>query len=144
MRVSDICRTSEKLNVMMKRLSVTVSGNLFLEKAAQFIEKNLFDEFSIDKFAREMYVSKSKLYRIIMKMTGEPPLAFIKNVKMNKALELLSNSDLTVKEIAYSSGFNNPKYFTRCFRKEFGITPKQYRNCVTRSFGYMWNGFNLN
>lgn len=144
-RVTDICtQTTIHFTTMMRKLNVASTGNRFLEKATEFVKNTLFDDCSIDKFAQEMYMSKSTLYRIIMKMTGEPPLTFIRNVKMNRAVDLLLNSQLTVKEIAYSCGFNDPKYFTRCFRKEFGVTPKQYRKGKVRTIGFMWNGFNLN
>ena len=51
----------------------------------------------------------------------------IRGIRLNKAKELLLNSDLTIAEIAYDTGFNKPSYFSRCFSKEFNISPSNFR-----------------
>lgn len=55
------------------------------------------------------------------------PLDFIRNVKMKKACTMLEQHRLSVSEIAYSLGFTNPKYFTKCFKEEMGQTPSEYQ-----------------
>ncbi len=100
----------------------------FLNKAIQIIEKHIMDEdFKIDEFASEMHVSKTVLHRKFKLLIGETPNAFIRHVRLHKAADLLVNSNLTVAEIAYLTGFNQSHYFIKCFREEYNETPKNYR-----------------
>ena len=52
---------------------------------------------------------------------------FVRNVKMKRACMMLSSHSVTISEVAYAVGFNNPKYFTKCFKEEFGVTPTEYQ-----------------
>jgi len=95
-------------------------------------------------FAKDLFMSKSSLNKKVKTTTGLTPNEFIENVKFNYAIRLFKESDLTIKEIAYSSGFNDPKYFARRFKKEYGMTPKEYKNATNKTVGYIWHNFNLN
>ncbi|VBB44779.1 conserved exported hypothetical protein [uncultured Paludibacter sp.] len=111
-----------------KELS-TVPKDDFLNKAMQIIEKNITDEeFKIEEFASQMNVSKTVLFRRFKMLIGDSPNTFIKHVRLNKASELLVNSDLTVAEIAYLTGFHQSQYFIKCFKEVYGETPKNYRD----------------
>ncbi|MBK9017363.1 MAG: response regulator [Saprospiraceae bacterium] len=61
-------------------------------------------------------------------LTGEPPNAFIRKIRLHQAKEMLETTELNISEIAYSVGFNDPNYFSRAFHKEFGKAPSEYRN----------------
>ncbi|MDD4499799.1 MAG: ATP-binding protein [Bacteroidales bacterium] len=100
----------------------------FLNKAIQVIEKHIMDEnFKRDDFAYEMNISKTVLHRKFKLLIGETPNAFVRHVRLHKATELLINSNLTVAEIAYLTGFNQSHYFIKCFREVYNETPKTYR-----------------
>jgi AraC-like DNA-binding protein len=71
-------------------------------------------------------MSRVALYRKLLALTGKSPLDFIKTIRLKRAAQLLEKSQFTISEIAYEVGFNNPKYFARTFRKEFGILPSEY------------------
>lgn len=96
-----------------------------MDRVMEHIEE---PEFDLEKLASEMNMSKSTLYRKIKSITGLTPLDFVRNIKMKQACILLQDKSLTISEIAYSLGFNNPKYFSRCFKEEFGVTPSEYLN----------------
>jgi len=81
---------------------------------------------NIDRFIKDLGYSKSKLYRSIIPLTGKSPNTFIKEYRLNKALQLLNNQVLNISEIAYETGFNSPAYFTRAFKKQFGLLPTNF------------------
>jgi signal transduction histidine kinase/ligand-binding sensor domain-containing protein/DNA-binding response OmpR family regulator len=100
----------------------------FLNKAIQIIEKHIMDEnFRIDDFASQMNVSKTVLHRKFKMLIGETPNTFIRHVRIHKAADLLTGTNLTVAEIAYLTGFNQSHYFIKCFREEYNDTPKNFR-----------------
>ena len=101
----------------------------FLSKAISIISQNLNnDTYSFDMFFNDMNVSKSTLYRKIKVLTGMSPSDFIRNIRLKKACEIIKEKKATVAEIAYEVGFNDPKYFSVCFKKEFDVTPTEYIN----------------
>lgn len=100
-----------------------------LEKAIKIIEDNLDNpELDVNFFAKEMNLGRTNLFYKIKGITGKTPNDFIMNIRLKKSLILLKNNpELTISEIAYELGFNEPAYFIKCFKKIFGSTPTQYR-----------------
>jgi len=74
-----------------------------------------------------MCMSRATLYRKITSITGSSPSDFVKNVRLRKAAELLKEGGLSIAEIADQVGFNTPSYFTKSFKKLFGVLPTQYK-----------------
>jgi signal transduction histidine kinase/ligand-binding sensor domain-containing protein/DNA-binding response OmpR family regulator len=107
----------------------------FMAKAYLIIEKYLKEEeFSVDQFAREMMVSKSLLFKKIKALTGYSIVDFVNMFKLRKAASrLAANPQLNISEIAFEVGFNDPKYFSRIFRKVFGVTPSEYTRTLHKS-----------
>ena len=100
---------------------------MFLQKAYDVISQNISNEaFSVELFAENLSVSKSLLYKKIVSLTGEPPVEFIRRIRLNKAAKLIENKFGNLSEIALEVGFNNPSYFAECFKKQFGVTPSRY------------------
>ena len=73
-----------------------------------------------------MYLSRSHFYLKIKELTGLSSSEFIRNIRLKRAMQLLTDSDLAVKEIMYMTGFNTASYFSKCFRKQFGLIPSEY------------------
>ena len=84
-------------------------------------------EFDVESLSAELNMSKSTLYRKIKSMTGLTPLELIRNIKMKRACMMLLEKKMNISEIAYAVGFGNPKYFTKCFKEEFSMTPTEYQ-----------------
>jgi signal transduction histidine kinase/DNA-binding response OmpR family regulator/uncharacterized protein YoxC len=100
----------------------------FMKNVLQCIEEQLSSpDFDLEVLASRVNMSKSTLYRKMKSMTGLSPHEFIRNIKLKHACRLLAQKTITVAEVAYSVGFSNPKYFTICFKTEFGITPTEYQ-----------------
>ena len=100
----------------------------FLDKAMQIVKENYKNPYyEIGDFTEEMGVSKSLMSKKMQNLTGQTPGQFMRNYRLNIARELILRNKVThkmnISEIAYEVGFNDPKYFTRCFTKHFGMTP---------------------
>jgi signal transduction histidine kinase/ligand-binding sensor domain-containing protein/DNA-binding response OmpR family regulator len=101
----------------------------FLTNINKLIEDNISNsDFSIDALAVKLLISRSGLFAKMKSLTGMTPNDFIRLIRLRKAVELLSRGELSIKEICYQTGFNNPSYFTKCFRKQFGKLPKDFIN----------------
>lgn len=82
----------------------------------------------VDNFTKPVGCSKSQLYRKMMLLTGASPSTFLKEYRLNKALKLLVKNAGNISEIAFETGFSTPSYFTKCFKKKFGVLPARYLN----------------
>ncbi|MBN1926871.1 MAG: response regulator, partial [Prolixibacteraceae bacterium] len=100
----------------------------FFTKVNEIIEKHYTDPtFDVDQFASEMFVSRSQLYKKLKAITDLSANDFINVYRLKKAVELLKNENLQISEIAYTIGFNDPKYFSRIFKKYFKESPSDQR-----------------
>lgn len=102
----------------------------FLQKVESVIEAYLSDtEFSIDKLAEEVAISRRSLFNKFKQLTGMTPNDFILNYKLKKAAFLLKdNVNMQIGEIADMLGFGSSRYFSRCFKNQFKVSPLEYRN----------------
>ncbi len=82
---------------------------------------------NVNDFEENLGYSKSKLYRTMMKLVGKSPNAFLRDYRLNKALELLEKQRRNISEIAYQTGFSSPAYFSKCFHKKYGILPSNFQ-----------------
>ncbi len=109
------------------REAVQSSEQAFLEQLRDTIDANLQDEhFNADALAEAIGVSTRQLQRKSKALTDETPTALIRMMRLKKASHLLADRYGTVAEIAYAVGFNNPAYFTKCFRAFFGEAPRNW------------------
>lgn len=100
----------------------------FLRRAVEEVEKNMSDEeYSVETFGKNMAMSRMQLHRKITALTGQTASEFIRNLRLLRAAKLIRNNAGTIAEIAYDTGFTTPSYFTECFKKYFGKSPKKYQ-----------------
>lgn len=108
---------------------VLKSSKPFMERVMEVMEANYMDsEFGVQEFCDALGMSRTVASKHLNAEVGVPAGQFIRNYRLNMAKELLSSktSNRNITEIAYTVGFNDPKYFTRCFTKVFGISPSNY------------------
>ncbi|OIP85163.1 MAG: hypothetical protein AUK44_00370 [Porphyromonadaceae bacterium CG2_30_38_12] len=106
--------------------SDSIDGN-FLRKAISVVEENLDNfDFTHEQLIDAMNSSKSTLYRKIKSLTGLSPSEFVRNIRLKHACLMLKSETGNISDIAYAVGFNDPKYFSTCFKAEFGVTPREY------------------
>jgi DNA-binding response OmpR family regulator len=99
----------------------------FIDKVDRVIEENLLDtEFNVDTMGCKLAYSRMQLYRKMKAITNLSPVEYIRNYRLTKAAKLLKENSMSVKEILYSVGFNNPSYFYRAFRDFYGVSPKKF------------------
>ncbi|MDR3653562.1 MAG: two-component regulator propeller domain-containing protein [Paludibacter sp.] len=103
----------------------------FIDKALKVIKENYTNsEFDVTEFMESMGISRSLLHKKLTNLAGQSASRFIRVYRLNVARELIIknnvNHTLNISEIAYEVGFNDPKYFTRCFTKHFGIQPSSF------------------
>ena len=99
------------------------------QKAVQIIKEQLNDStFNIDKLNTLLGVSKIKGYRLFTEMFGQSPLVILLDLRMQRAEYLLKNTSLNISEIGYECGYNEPKYFSKQFKKRFGCNPSRFRS----------------
>lgn len=104
------------------------SNEKLIKKALDLIHKNMDDSsFNVEKLTNMLFVSKIKCYRTFKEVLQKSPLDVIIDLRLQKAEHLLKNKALNISEISMECGFNDPKYFSRLFKKNFKCSPKQYR-----------------
>lgn len=109
------------------KVTVNSVDREFLEKIMSLMEENMGNEnYWIDQLAADMHASRSTFFRKLKKLTGLPPNDFIRGIRLKRALQLLEQNQLSVAEISYRVGFNDPGYFGKCFRKVYGSSPSKY------------------
>lgn len=101
----------------------------FLQKVISIIHQDITDyAFGSAKLAHELNLSESQLYRKLKAITGKSTALFIRSIRLKKGKELILTTDRTISEISYDVGFNDPSWFSRTFKKEFGISPSEVNN----------------
>ncbi|HLI94107.1 MAG TPA: helix-turn-helix transcriptional regulator [Puia sp.] len=107
--------------------SLTPAEERFLTDLMDFTESAWRDfNVKVDDFGKPVGCSKSQLYRKMISLTGKSPNTFLKEYRLNEALELLNKNARNVSEVAYETGFNSPSYFCKCFHKHYGRLPSDF------------------
>ena len=107
---------------------ITSLDEKLVEKAIKYVEDNISrSELSVEELSSELGMSRVHLYKKLLQITGKTPIEFIRTIRLKRAAQLLRESQLYVSEIAYEVGFNNPKYFSKYFKDEFGVLPSAYQ-----------------
>lgn len=99
----------------------------FLLNLIEIIKANLSNsDLKIDDLGKELGMSHTPFYKKIKQLTNQTPNDFLKNIRLEQAKKLLSDSSLNISEIAYLTGFSSPKYFRECFKKQYGENPTEF------------------
>lgn len=99
----------------------------FIVNLMEYTEKVWsFSNINVSDFHKNLGFSKSKLYRTMISIIGMSPNSFLKNYRLNMAIELLDKQKSNISEIAYLTGFSSPTYFSKCFKQVYGILPSNY------------------
>lgn len=100
----------------------------FLDLLNNVIEENITKpDFTIDNFAKIVGMGRTVFYNKVKGITGHSPNEYIRCIRMRKAAELLVSTDLNVSEVSYKIGINDPFYFSKCFKSQFGKSPSKYQ-----------------
>jgi len=136
LRIDNLIRNRRIVHTrILKQLSLKVETKHtsdpdanFILNATECVIKHLADaNYDRDSFARDMFVSPSTLYNKLRSITGKNVSAFMNHIRLREACRILeAEPNITINELALRVGFNTPKYFSKCFKKEFGVGVKDY------------------
>ena len=101
----------------------------FMDKLVELMEKNMDNgDLVVDDFVRELAVSRSVFFKKLKTLTGLAPIEFIKEMRINRAVQLIETGEYSMTQISYMVGINDPRYFSKCFKQKMGMTPTEYRD----------------
>ncbi len=122
------------LAVEPSRVEVTSIDEEFLLRVLKIAEEHVHDPgYKVEHFARELAVSRTLLFNKLKALTGQTPSKFLKNFRMKRAAQLLADSDYRISKIAEMVGFRDDRYFSECFKKQYGVAPGNYRKTQQES-----------
>jgi len=139
LKVNNIITRSDRLIMKYKNDLITnpKSGGLrsqdevFLENLVNLVENQLSNpDFRTEELANDLNMSYSAIYRKFQALTGKKIVDFVRTMRLKKAAVLIGDCNYSVSEAAFLVGFNDPKYFSKCFKKEFGKSPRKLKGRV--------------
>ena len=123
-------RESLKIEIDMSNVEINASNTdeQLIRKVAEVVFEHLAEsEFSVEDLCLGVGMSKATLFRKLKALTGQSTNEFMQTTRLKYAARMLAQTDKPVSEIAYEVGFSDPYYFSRAFKKLFGLSPKQWR-----------------
>ncbi|MBN1118964.1 MAG: response regulator [Bacteroidales bacterium] len=120
-------RYSKEMLLKPKDIVLTSPDEKFLRKVIQVIERNIAKpDLDVDFLAKHVGVSRTQLYRKISALTDMAAKEFVKDIRLKRAAQLISQDKLNISEIAYEVGFNDISYFRKCFKEKFNMSASKY------------------
>ena len=121
-------RFSRDLHAEPNELASSVADQEFLSKVVSLVDENMANpDFSIDNLLEHFSFGRTVFYKKMKGISGYSPKDFVRIIRMKKAGTLLLNSSITVTEVSFEVGFNDPDYFSKQFKKHFGENPSEYQ-----------------
>ena len=136
LRIKNLLSSAERLKDRFQKMNeplpaqiaITSIDEALYAKAIKIAKLNIANEdFDVSYFASELGVSRTMLFTKIKAWSNFTPNEFIHEIRMKRAAQLLEQDKIIISQISYKVGFKNPKYFSKCFQKKYGITPTQYQ-----------------
>jgi len=137
LRIKNVLKSTQRLKEKFSKPDIFSASEIttssldeqLFKKALKVVEENISNEqFDVQFFSTELGVSRTMLFTKVKAWTNFTPNEFIHEIRMKRAAQLLEQTSMNVSQISYKVGFNNPKYFSKCFQKKYGETPSQYSN----------------
>lgn len=114
-------------NTAPEKLELSSIDRMFLDKVIAYINENIENsELDMNELSGEFCMSKSTLYRKIKSVSGLSPVELVRNIRLKHAYKLLQEG-ISIMDTAFACGFSNPKYFSTCFKEQFGVSPKDFQ-----------------
>ncbi|WP_308760735.1 two-component regulator propeller domain-containing protein [uncultured Bacteroides sp.] len=121
-------KTKSLIDPEPSEIAITSLDEKLVENAIKYVEANIARcDLSVEELSRGLGMSRVHLYKKLLQITGKTPIEFIRVIRLKRAAQMLRESQQNVSEIAYQLGFNNPKYFSKYFKDEFGVLPSVYQ-----------------
>jgi len=109
--------------------NVVSQDDIFIQRIMKYIEENIDkSELTIEDIALHIGFSRSAFFKKLKSLTGLAPIEFLKEVRIQRAAQLIESGEYNFSEITYMVGINDPRYFSRCFKQKYGISPREYKD----------------
>lgn len=119
---------SRVMEVSPSKIDITSLDEKLITKAIRYVEENLNrSDLSVEELSSELGMSRVHLYKKMLSITGKTPIEFIRILRLKRAAQLLRESQLSIAEVTYQTGFNNLNLFRKYFKAEFGMLPSEYQ-----------------
>jgi signal transduction histidine kinase/CheY-like chemotaxis protein len=116
-----------EISVSPSEVTTTSMDEQFIAKAAGIVEENMVNElFSVDDFCNALLMSRTSVHRKIRALTGLSTTDFIRTIRLKRAAQLIKGNVASISEISFMVGFSNLSYFSKCFKKKFGVSPTEF------------------
>lgn len=126
-------RFGRQVYLAPQEVAITPADEQFIQRALRIVEEHMSDpEFDVERFARALGLSRASLFRKFKGISGQSPSEFIRNMRLERARQLLASGEFNVSQTAGQAGFLDLSHFAACFRKRFGISPS---DCVKAGVG---------
>jgi YesN/AraC family two-component response regulator len=120
---------SSKPDFTLPPLEVKSQEEIFMQTLIKLMNDNLDNfDLNIDLLATELGMSRTVFFNKLKSLTGYSPVEFVREIRFERAAEYIRDTQLTVSEVSYQVGIEDPRYFSRCFKQKFGMTPSEYRS----------------
>ncbi|WP_373517073.1 helix-turn-helix domain-containing protein, partial [Pricia sp.] len=120
---------SKNISLDPKEITVTSMDEKFLNEVLALFEERYSDsEFGVPQMQKELLMSNTQLHLKLKALTNHPPGELLRNFRLKRATQLLSQKADNISQVAYDVGFNSLSYFTKCFKALYGISPTNYKN----------------
>ncbi|MES2276169.1 MAG: two-component regulator propeller domain-containing protein [Bacteroidota bacterium] len=126
-------RYRKEISLQPQNVAITSPDEKFLVKVMAFIEANMSETtLSVEELGKEVGMSRVTLYRKIKALTNQTAIEFIRGIRIKRAAQLLEQNKFNVSEVAYMVGFVDVDYFRKCFKEQYGYTPKEYAHTLDK------------
>ncbi|HSU49661.1 MAG TPA: helix-turn-helix transcriptional regulator, partial [Segetibacter sp.] len=106
---------------------ITSKDETFLKEVINVVEEKMADaDFNIDVVAESMAMSRTTFYKKFKSLTQLAPVEFVRDMRLQRAKQMLGAGEENISQVAYAVGFNNPKYFSTCFKEKYHQSPSEY------------------
>ena len=119
---------SAKSDLTLPPLELKSEEDKFMQHLIKLMNENIENfDLNIDLLATELNMSRTVFFNKLKSLTGLSPVEFVREIRFERAAEYIRKTELSVSEISYKVGIEDPRYFSRCFKQKFGTTPSEYR-----------------
>jgi signal transduction histidine kinase/CheY-like chemotaxis protein/ligand-binding sensor domain-containing protein len=114
--------------ISLSKPTITLQDDLFIQNTMKFVEDNYSNpDMNIDDIANNSGLSRSSFFKKLKMITGLAPVDFIKEFRVQRAMQLLEAGETNISQIAYKVGMDDPRYFSKCFKQKYGMNPREYK-----------------
>ena len=133
--VSSLSASEETATEEEKLPDMSPNDRKFMDKLVELMEANMDNgDLVVDDLVREVAVSRSVFFKKLKTLTGLAPIEFIKEMRINRAAQLIETGEFNMTQISYMVGINDPRYFSKCFKSKLGMTPTEYRDNLGKKY----------